>query len=260
MHYVLLVSRDRPEARKRAIDQLGHCYHDLLEDWARAAHWLGKVEGQNILQVISLADCYWKLGSKSMAARELGRIRTDFTRYGSAIKLWSDMGELPRALALASSTASSGRKDAAYMAAGDACRKHGRFREAIAYYRQVLDLPGRGKDDILKKNKDRARINIDTIRVYDALDLKKIGDGVYEGTSLSYNGDLTVAVTIQGGRISSVRIIKHNDKQYYTALTDTPRQIVQKQSLKDVDATTGATITAEAVVNATGRALSSGLR
>ena len=33
----------------------------------------------------------------------------------------------------------------------------------------------------------------------------------------------------------------HKDKQYFTALTDTVDQIIKKQGLKDVDATTGAT-------------------
>ena len=43
------------------------------------------------------------------------------------------------------------------------------------------------------------------------------------------------------------------------ALTDTPNQIIEKQGLKGVDATTSATITSEAIISATAKTLASGL-
>ena len=86
----------------------------------------------------------------------------------------------------------------------------------------------------------------------------RIPDGTYTGTSLAYIADLTVAVTVKSGRLMSVRITKHKDKQYYSALTDTPTQIIKKQGLKGVDATTGATITSQAIIDATAKALASG--
>lgn len=257
MHYVLAVNKERPEARLRAIQALAHCYHDLLEDWARAAYWLRKIERHNLHHVISLANCYWKLGNKDMARKQLERISVDSTRYGGVIKLWSDLGEIKKALELVEATVLAGRKDAAYMGAGDACRKHGRPREALAFYEKVLALPEAGDNEILERNKKRARIHIDMIRLFETLDLESIPDGSYSGTSLAYNGDLSVSVQVREGHIESVRITEHKDKQYYSALSDIPRQIIEKQSLDDVDATTGATITAEAVVNATARALAS---
>ena len=63
-----------------------------------------------------------------------------------------------------------------------------------------------------------------------------------------------MSVVVQGGRIDSIRVTRHKEKQFYTALTDTPAQIVAKQSLR-VDATTGATVTSEAVISATAKAL-----
>ena len=57
-----------------------------------------------------------------------------------------------------------------------------------------------------------------------------------------------------------MEVTKHEEKQYYTALTETPRKIIEKQGLKGVDATTSATITAEAIINATAKALAKALK
>ena len=62
------------------------------------------------------------------------------------------------------------------------------------------------------------------------------------------------------GRIEDVRVTDHNEKQFYSALTDTTKQIIQKQSVKNIDATSRATITSQAIVNATAKALSGGQR
>jgi uncharacterized protein with FMN-binding domain len=260
MHYVLKVNDGNPAARKNAMAALAHCYHDLLEDWARGAYWWLKDGGGELHKVIGLADSYWKLGSKEMAAELLARIHVDPSRYGSVIKLWSDMGELDRALKLAEASARAGRPAGAYMAAGDACRHHGRYRSAIAYYERVLAVPVRPNDGIQKKSIDRARAAIRNIRMFEKLDLNRVRDGTYAGRSVAYAGDLTVSVTVAAARITSVRVTGHKDKQYYSALTDTPRQIIAKQSLKDVDATTGATLTSDGIVNAVADALSKGLR
>jgi uncharacterized protein with FMN-binding domain len=217
---------------------------------------------------MGLADCYWKLGSKEMAADMLRRIRTDSTRYGSAIKLWSDMGELDEALRLAEASARAGYSSGAYIGAGDACRKHDRYSQAIAYYKKVLALPatytkinGKSqKNPILERNKQRAQTAIDNIKTFETLDLSRIPDGVYTGASPAYIEDLAVAVTVKNGRIMSVRVTKHKDKQYFSALTDTPNQIVARQGLKGVDATTSATITSEAIISATAKALAGGSR
>ncbi len=164
------------------------------------------------------------------------------------------------ALTLAEVSARAGRPGGPYMAAGDACRKHGRYREAIVYYNRVLAIPVRGNDGILKRNMDRARATIRNIRIFETLDLKRVKSGTYTGASIAYGGDLTVSVTVQGGRITSVKVTGHKDKQYFSALTDTPRRIVEKQGLRDVDATTSATITSSAIVNAVAEALSQGLK
>ena len=74
-----------------------------------------------------------------------------------------------------------------------------------------------------------------------------------------------VAISPDGRQVyviaaDSVKVISHSEKQYYAALTDTPAQIIQKQSVKGIDAFTGATITSEAIINSTAKALSSGMK
>jgi uncharacterized protein with FMN-binding domain len=60
-------------------------------------------------------------------------------------------------------------------------------------------------------------------------------------------------VRVQGGRIVDVQL-RHKEKIEQRATTSVPRQIVERQSL-DVDAVTAATVTVQAVVEATYRAL-----
>jgi len=55
--------------------------------------------------------------------------------------------------------------------------------------------------------------------------------------------------------MTSIRVTENRDKQYYSALTDTPLQLIKKQALRGVDGTTGATITSQAIIDATARAL-----
>jgi len=251
MHHVAEVNKDRPDVRRQAWNSLGHIYADLLQDHARGAYWWQKGESRNM---VGLADCYWRLGSKEMAVAALRHVSFDGDRYGAAIRLWADMGEPRRALALAEKTAEAGNEAPAYLSAGNVCRLYGKYDLAVEYYEKVLAVPTQGNRD-WKFQKDLARAAIETIRVFETLDLAKIENGTYEGTSMSFAGPLTVSVTVAHNRIASVRVLRHKDKQYYSAITETTSKIVEQQSLRDIDATTGATVTSDAIVNATARAL-----
>ena len=170
---------------------------------------------------------------------------------------------MDHALVLAEASARGGYSGGAYIGAGDACRNHGRYAQAISYYRKVIALPmtytqnkgKKQKNGILDRNQQRAQTAIDNIQTFETLDLSRIPDGTTTGTSLAYVGDLTVAVTVERGRMTSIRVTENRDKQYYSALTDTPLQLIKKQALRGVDATTGATITSQAIIDATARAL-----
>jgi uncharacterized protein with FMN-binding domain len=54
--------------------------------------------------------------------------------------------------------------------------------------------------------------------------------------------------------------VQHREKQYYSSLTDTPAKIIAKQGVKGVDSTSSATITSEAIINATAKALAKGAK
>jgi uncharacterized protein with FMN-binding domain len=77
---------------------------------------------------------------------------------------------------------------------------------------------------------------------------------------MGYEAPVKLEVTVNGGRIADIKVVEHHEKQFYSSIADTPRRIIEKQSVKGIDATTGATLTSEAIINATAKALSSGLK
>jgi uncharacterized protein with FMN-binding domain len=181
--------------------------------------------------------------------------------YLSAIKLLADMGETEKALGIVEAGARSGYGDMAYLYAGDAYRINGLYGKALEYYEKVLGVRVAGRAwKRIERNHQRARENIEAIKIFDALDLEKVASGTYRARAAGYAGDVHVEVVVQDGRIESVEVIQHKEKQYYTALTETPMKIIAKQGVKGVDATTSATITSEAIINATARALARGLK
>ena len=231
---------------------LGSMYHNLFQDYARAAYWWR--QGGKAQDSVGLAECYFKLGSKPMAVQTLNQLRQV---PPAAIKLWGDMGETEKAIKLSRLFEKSNAADVGYLYAGDACRFAGRFREALAYYEKALAVPDTERNE---RNKTRARASIEAIRLFETFDLSKVADGVYTESSQGYEGPITVEVKVAGGRITDVKVVKHREKQYYAAITDTTAQVIRKQSVKGIDATSRATITSEAIINATAKALQGGTK
>jgi uncharacterized protein with FMN-binding domain len=254
VHQTLPLVKDDKVKLNKAMGGLAHIYFDLLQDYPRAAFWSQKV-GNNPLM---LANCYWKMGSREMAVEILQRYGQDNTRNGEVIKLWSDMGDLQRALQLADQKAKNHWADVAYLAAGDAYRRVGKYNEAIASYEKVAAVNRKGAD--IAMNKGRALANITAIKLFEGLDLSRIADGAYKDSSLGYNGPVEVTVKVTNGKIESVDVTNHQEKQFYASFTDTAGQIIQKQHVKGIDATSGATVTSEAIINATAKALSGGMK
>jgi uncharacterized protein with FMN-binding domain len=262
MHHLLTVHKDNPKVLRRVLAGLGRMYHDFFEDWARAAYWFRKAlavprddpatpNDDNLK--LDLADCYLKLGSKEMALEITDKYSGEFTRHGSLIKLLSEMGDLDKALKYAEDFARGGYPDVGYLCAGDACRLAGKFSEAIDYYQKAIDSPNGGRD--IPKNKGRAKASQEAIRLFETLDVKKIAPGKYRSSSIGYEAPVEVEVTVASGKIVDVRVVSHKEKQFYSSLTDTPRRIIEKNTVKGVDVTTGATLTSEAIINATAKAL-----
>lgn len=256
IHHVMTLHSDNPMLLNRDMDALGAAYFRLMQDYPRAAFWFqqAKVDVASV-NGVRLAECYWRLGNREMALEML----RDSRLHISAIKLLGDMGEIDRALALARSAARFNAGEANILAA-DALRLAGRFDQAIRYYQKVLDAKNYRNKDYENRYKSRARESIETIRLYDQADVTQVADGTYKESSTGYNGKLTVEVKVAAGKLVGVNVIDHKEKQFYSALTDTPDQLMERQSVVGVDATSGATITSQAIINATAKALAKGSR
>ena len=247
----LSLNKIDPQARLQATHSLAFMYTELLADYPRGAFWARKAGNMEV----TLALCYAKMGCPTMAIAQLQQMNSDDTRHGSAIKLWAELGDMKTALAWADKMAKAGNPTAAWLAAGDACRRVGNIPEAIKFYQKVIAFQGAGtRDDPV--NKKRASASLEAIKLFDSLDLTKIADGVYKANSPGYAGSVEVSVSIKNHRIEDVQVTSHHEKQFYGSLAEVPPQIVLKQSVKGIDMTSGATVTSEAIINATAKALS----
>ncbi|MCH5376926.1 MAG: FMN-binding protein, partial [Planctomycetes bacterium] len=257
IHHILTLHRDDRTLLARDMCELGHMYFRLFQDYPRAAFWYrkGGVE-KGTPPSVHLAECYWRLGSKAMALEELQARTVPL----DAVKLYSDMGETDRALRLVEAFVRIGRTHEAFLLGGDACRAAGRTEEAVQYYERVLQDKVARNAEYLHRFHARARESIEAIRLAALADPGQVPDGTYSATTTGYAGALEVQVRVAGGRIDSVQVPKHKEKQFYSALVDIPRQIVSKQSIDGIDAVSGATVTSQAIVNGTAKALASAAR
>lgn len=92
------------------------------------------------------------------------------------------------------------------------------------------------------------------------IDISAVPDGTYQGSADGFKSTIVVEVVVEGGEIMSVEVLEHDDTPEYfrDANPLIPDQIVEEQNL-DVDTQTGATRSAEGIVNAVRDALSGAL-
>jgi uncharacterized protein with FMN-binding domain len=83
-------------------------------------------------------------------------------------------------------------------------------------------------------------------------------DGTYTGTGTSRRGDVTVSVTISGGRITAVNLTRVATEYPASAIASLPAQVVAKQSAQ-VNGVSGATYSAQAFRGAVQAALQQAL-
>jgi uncharacterized protein with FMN-binding domain len=256
MHHLLTMHKDDKEKTEKIMLGLANMYHNLHEDYARAAFWyraagVERNPGNYLRQSPALAECYWRLGYRSEALALISKAPITFP----LAKLLADMGETDRALQICSSGVKTSPAEA-YLYAGDACRVAGRYSQALAHYQKLVDLPPPANNpNRHKQYRDRAVANVAAIKAFELFDLSKIADGSYQSESQGYEGPVQVSVTVAGNKITDVKVTNHKEKQFYSAIADTPRKIIAKQSVRGVDTTSHATITSEAIVNATAKAL-----
>lgn len=81
-------------------------------------------------------------------------------------------------------------------------------------------------------------------------------DGTYEGTGLGFGDDITVQVTISGGRMTDIVVVSADgeDKPYYKQAVSVLDKMLSAQST-EVDTVSGATLTAEGLIEAVADAL-----
>jgi uncharacterized protein with FMN-binding domain len=162
-------------------------------------------------------------------------------------------------LKLAEQFSQGQNKTVSLLYAGDVCRVSGDLKKAEAYYRRAID--GQPEDsrneDYARRERQRAEASLAAIKFYQ-LTPADVKDGSYRASSYGYEGPVEVEVVITAGKIEAVKVTQHREKQFYSSIADTPRRIVERQSLRGIDTTSGATITSEAIINATAKALSQG--
>ena len=242
---------------QRDMRDLGSMYFRLFQDYPRAAYWFrrsrpSKGSGSSIM----LAECYWRLGSKPMALEMLKHNKLPL----SAVKLFGDMGQMQQVLKWTDVYVRAGRSMEAYITAGDAMRTAGKPTQAVQYYKKVLAANDARNKQYDARYRARAKESIEAIQLFEQTEIGDVRDGTYQASTTGYNGALAVEVQVASGRITSVKVTKHREKQFYSAITDTTKQIVERQSVRRIDATSRATITSQAIVNATAKALASGAK
>ena len=263
LHHLLTLHKDNSELQLRIMNSLGRAYYDLLQDYARAAFWwqqagVQRGDSRFFHSGPTLGLCYFRLGSKAMAAELFEKLERSSATL-SLVKAWGDIGEPRRATQLTEGFIRGSKPDmhaVIYQQAGDACRANGLYPQAIQYYQKALNAPASepNKPHVVRQ-RQRAQENIDAIKLFELCDVTRVPDGVYKAGSMGYEDLVHVAVTVKGGRIESVEITQHHEKQFYAAMIETPAKIIARQGVKGIDTTSSATLTSEAIVNATAKAL-----
>ena len=185
-------------------------------------------------EYLSLASCYMHFGEYSKAERiltvALARLPAPPWRIARKADVHSHLGDL-------------------YAEMKDVARARKHYTMAIQLYPTSTQPWGR---HLLKKHAAKVRAKLDLLE-YESMDLKRLRDGTYSGSSLGYKGDVRVAVTLRGGRIVDIKV-NHKEDIDQNAAEIIPRRIIAAQDLK-VDCITGATATTDAVTAATFDAL-----
>ena len=260
----LLSRSDLPEiAHSKAREEMGRMFFEFFQDYARAAYWWESAEVATNERFRTsdsparLAECYAQLGNRDMAISLLKEIPLT----PAVIKAWGGLRETDQALALAKEALTQGfEASEIHLLSGDACRSVGRYDEAAEFYQQALlvEIKSPYKAEI-ERNHRRAKDTMEVIRLFDRLDLTKVKSGSYRDRSYGYSGYVNVEVQAEPGSIETAKVTSMSDRQYYHAVEETLQRILSKQSVKGVDAVSGATVTSEAVIRATARALAQGM-
>lgn len=146
---------------------------------------------------------------------------------------------------------------------GDLYAAWGKIDQAKTSYQEAVRLFPLGKPPygrhLLQRKAKKVQAKLDLLSK-SSLDGATLRDGRYNETALGYSGDVRLSVEIKGGKLASVRVVKHEEKIDQNACQLIPQRISAAQSLH-VDGISGATVTKDAIVSGTLNALKkAGLR
>lgn len=81
-------------------------------------------------------------------------------------------------------------------------------------------------------------------------------DGTFTGAAEGMHGDVTMSVTISGGKITKVDVVSQTETKGVSdaAFEQVPGKIIEKQGI-EVDTVAGATISSKAIIGAVEEAL-----
>ena len=139
---------------------------------------------------------------------------------------------------------------------GDTYAEMGDFDQAKEHYQKAIELYPTSNQPhgrhLLRRRAAKVQAKLDLL-TYKSIESGQLQDGVYKGKSLGFSKDIVVTITIKKGEIADIQV-KHEEKIDLNATKIIPQRIIEKQSLK-VDGITGATVTFQAIVEGTFRAL-----
>lgn len=143
-----------------------------------------------------------------------------------------------------------------HSAFGDLYARMGDVDKAKTHYRKAIELYPTARPPygghLLPRRAKKVQSKLDLLS-YSSLANTSLKDGVYNEQALGYSGVIDLAVTVSEGRIANIDI-KHKEKIEQNAVVIIPQRIISKQSLQ-VDGISGATVTKQAIVAGTYRAL-----
>ena len=138
---------------------------------------------------------------------------------------------------------------------GDVARARAAWQKAMQVMPQSKQPYGR---NLIPRKVAKIQAKIDLLSVA-AIRPGSVKDGTYTGKSMGYVDEVTVGVTVRGGRITDVKVT-HRENIPLGSTQIIPQRIVQSQSL-NVQAVTAATTTSDAIRDACLQALrQAGLR
>ena len=205
--------------------------------WAvKAANWYINKPDSNapILAFLYLASIYTQYGEYDRALQTLTIALTKLPEGPTKIMRQADVHDAFGDVLAAKGDLQSAKKN---------------YETAVRLYPTAKPKYGR---HLLPRRAKKVQSKLDLLN-YRPLKDAKLKDGQYREKALGYSGDINLVITVKGGRVTDIKT-NHKEKIDQGACVTVPQNMIEKQTLK-VDSVSGATVTKDAIVAGTYRAL-----